>query len=180
MALAKKRQAVATFRGGGFKLAPLDTPDAPDPATADFIDVAHLEKADLMREIGFEKVYDERGKKINAVELDDDCIVDCIFLQSDKDFVDFINVTVKDKYYTLYRYNGIVNGLHQEILFPCVKIRPGVSLSDRVKKPPVIIEALVCEADVVLPDTKLPSSAYASTITIPAGEPYAVVETAPA
>ena len=179
MALGKKRGAIAPFFGGSLFIYPITNPDSISITTAaTWATLSHLEKAAPVSDIPFNPEYSEQGKKIIALEGEENMYIDGIFKQRDKDLLDFLGETCRNKYYAVYRDLGIVDGKHQELFMPLCKFKPGFDLGSKPPKPPFRIEVLNAGVAVSIIQAGMPVGAHATAVTIPINQLYKIEETA--
>ncbi len=180
MATGKKRGAIRPFFGGSLLVYPLSNPDSISIATAaNWVTLSHLEKAVPVIDIPFNPEYSEKGKKIIALEGEENGYIDGIFKQRDKDLIDFLSDGCRDNYYAVYRDLGVVNAKYQELFIPICKFKPGFDLGTNPPKPPFRIEILNAGAAVSILQAGLPTISHnQATVTIAINTLYEIVETA--
>lgn len=179
MATSKKRAAIKPFFGGTLLLYEVANPELIVIDTqADWFELSHLEKAAPVLDIPMNAEYLD-GKKFDALEGEENMYIDGIFKQRDKDLLDFLGETCRDKFYAIYRDLGIVDGKHQELFIPLAQFKPGFDLGPNPPKPPFRIEVIEAGADVTIDALALPEGAHTEAdVEIEAGRLYAIVETA--
>lgn len=179
MANGKKRGAIKPFFGGNLLIYPISNPDSISISTAvNWVALSHLERAVPVIDIPMNPEYNEKGKKIIALEGEENGYIDGIFKQRDKDLLDFLGNGCRDKYYAVYRDLGIVDGKHQDLFIPLCKFKPGFDLGSNPPKPPFRIEILNAGAAVTILQAGLPTAAHTTTtVTVALGTLYEIVET---
>ena len=178
MATGKKRGAIKPFFGGNLLVYPISNPDSISIAsTASWVTLSHLEKAVPVIDIAMNPEYNEKGKKIIALEGEENAYIDGIFKQRDKDLLEFLGDECRDNYYAIYRDMGTVDGKRQELFIPLAKFKPGFDLGAAPPKPPFRIEILNSGQAVTIASGGMPTGAAATTATIAAGTLYEITET---
>jgi hypothetical protein len=121
-----------------------------------------------------EPIYDETGNQVTALEANRTVKFSGLFMQTDKDHIDFLKETVRGKFYHIYHYQGLVNGTAQEMLYGICAIKPMVEIASGTKRIPFEFTVLKNEAELTSVATTGITGVTAATITVPAGQYYAV------
>ena len=125
------------------------------------------------------KKIDETGGVVKSTLGDREVMIEGSFMQSDKDLLDLLGDSCRDKYYSVYRYEGIVNEYHQEVFFGVCQIVPQIELKAGAKSIPFQIEVLKNSIAITIEIADLPSHAQTGAdVVIASGAYYKVVETA--
>ncbi len=182
MAMDKKAGAIVKHAGGVIMIKEVNA-DGTDLSTPDtfkllsFID----DGAGLSDKSPIEKQTDETGGVIKTTYGDREVIVDGMFMQSDKDLLDFLVDGCRNKYFAVYRYEGIVNKNHQEFFYAIGMFTPQVELKSGAKLLPFEITMLKNESDITILNAALPAGHHlggSTDVVIPANKYYVSVETA--
>ena len=179
MATSKKRAAIKPFFGGTLLVYEVADPELIVIDTqGDWEELSHIEKGAPILDIPMNPEYLD-GKKFDALEGEENMYIDGIFKQRDKDLLDFLGETCRDKFYAVYRDLGIVDGKHQELFIPLCQFKPGFDLGAAPPKPPFRIEILEAGAEVTIGALALPAGAHTEAdVVIDADRLYTIVETA--
>jgi len=148
---------------------------SPTPAT--WATLGHIQESEFNDETEFEKTYNEAGELVGIDEGNREPQIKGLLMQSSKTILDFLGKGCRDKYFAIYKYEGIVNKKHQELWIAVAQIRPLIQLKSGTKRPPIEITAMKVDSAVTI-TTTLPSVAKASTATIPANDYWVITETA--
>lgn len=179
MATGKKAGAIVSQSGGLILYKEVNS-DGSDLATPDtwhplgYIDdgTGPTDKTPI------EKHTDETGGVVKRSLGDREVMLEGTLMQSDKDLIDFLTDTARDKYYALYRYEGKVDGKEQEFFFGICQFTPQMELKSGAKRIPFEATVLKNENAITILALNLPSEAKTSSdVTIPAGKFYVIVET---
>lgn len=125
------------------------------------------------------KKTDETGGTVKSTLGNREVLFAGTFMQSDKDLLDFLTEDCRDKYYSIYRYEGIVNESYQEVFFGVCQFVPQVDLKAGAKEIPFEVEVLKNTIEITIEVVDLPAYAHtAADVVIAAGGYKKVVETA--
>lgn len=141
-----------------------------------FKKLGYIKSAKLSDAFNVEEVKDERGLIVRVIESDRVVKVTGNFMQTDKDLIDFLTSSCRDKFYAIYKDNGIVNGFNQEIVFGICQFKPGADLEGQVPNPAF---ELICLCNDEILSITMPTGAHATgPVSIPIEAHYIISETA--
>jgi hypothetical protein len=180
MAIGKKKGGIVKWAGGLMMIKEVQSTGADLLGTADtFKSLSYIKTAKIAYAVDSEELTDETGKFVKLLENTESCKVTGNFLQSDGDLITFMTSGCRGKYYALYRYEGVVDGKHQEFFFPLVQFKPSLELESGTKQPAFEIMCLVADAEITIDTLVLPTGAKTTAdVVIPAGTYFKIVETA--
>lgn len=194
MAIAKDKGSIKKFSGGVLKiLLGTDSGPATTKVSADWLDMGYVQESKLSDSTDIELIYDETGSQVASLEANRVIKFTGLLMQTDKDLIDYLKETVRNNYFAVYHYQGVVNGNHQEMVYPICTIKPMVEVASGTKRIPFEITVLKNEAAISFSkasssestQAELPTGSYAqgstggvSAIVVAAGEYYHVQETA--
>ena len=161
--------------------------DGTDFTTASSVyDVGYLQETTISDNTPTTEFKDEAGDTVQTIEGDRSVTVQGVLMQRDKATLD-IAKECRGKFYALYKYNGVVNGKHQEMFYGCGKIDPSFEVklqggttpfkftATKLNSAVTIAASVVCAAPA---DGAGAWGAYVTaTVTIAAGDYYTIVET---
>lgn len=181
MSKGLKKGAIVKWSGGRiwFKEVKSDGTDLASPDTYSLLTYL-AEGSGPNKQISFDKVMDETGSKVKRLLNEVDPVIECVALQSDKDFIDFLETAMdSDKYYSVIRYEGVVDGNHQEWFVAICQISSQIDLKSGTKRIPFTLELLTPSSDVTMESDNFPSDVHAAAdVTVSAGKYWTIVETA--
>jgi hypothetical protein len=177
MALTGKNAgAIKKWSGGEMWIKQVNA-DGTDLASPDsFRSLGYIEQGKFSDITETEDYPDETGEIIASVENTRTVTIEALFMQSSKEILDFVGDECRNKFYALYRYEGIVAQKHQELFFPLVKVTPQIQLEAGTKRPPFKATALKAPAAISLVVTAIPAKAE-GPIAIAKDKYYSIVET---
>jgi len=185
MALStSKSKGSVDINGGGTIKAKEVTETIADISPADTAhDIGYIEDSGFTDDRAKIVVHDETGTTVRTLFTTRSVMVNATMLQAGSTNLVFAKETA-DRFYQLYKYNGIVNGFHQEMFFGIGNITPKTEVkwgANAVVKTPFEFEALKNDNVVSIGASAYgafcSASASSTTITIPAGEIYTIVNT---
>jgi len=161
--------------------------DGTDFTTASSVyDIGYLQETTILDNTPTTEFKDEAGDTVQTIEGDRSVTVQGVLMQRDKATLD-IAKECRGKFYFLYKYNGIVNGKHQEMFYGCGKIYPSFEVKLQGGTTPfkftatklnsaISIAATIATA-VITAGAGALETRQTATITIAAGDYYTIVET---
>jgi hypothetical protein len=175
---------------GGNKIAIIEVDDnyavkTPVTEGVTAIDLGHISGSDFEQSAGKEEYRSEDGI-VRASDYEYTIKTTGILMQRSKKIIDFLTLTVKDKFYLQYKYMGIVGGRHQEV-FAVVRVTPQTKIAT-----PGASKSFPYEATHIAPGGTITISAQdiadiktelginvhtAGPVTIPANQEFVIVET---
>lgn len=181
MAIGKKRDAVKKLSGGILKVLEV-TPTGPigTETASQWLDLGYVAETTLRDETEIIEDFDESGNKFVSEEGNRTVRLEGQLMQSDAELIEFLTDTIRGKFYSVYHYDGITDGNHQEYIFPICKIRPLTEVRSGTKRPPFEISVLKNESDINFGGTSqaaLPSEAKATTVVITKDKYYKIATT---
>ena len=182
MAQAKKRGAIKKFSGGILKYLPI-TATGPTGSEAydEWIPLGYIQESTLSDVTETEDIVDETGDIVETDYQNRIIKLTGTLMQTDKDTLQFLKETCRDNYYSIFHYQGSVNGFHQEVIYGLCMIKPQVIVASGTKRPPFEITVLKNEAVYAYGgsgETDLPTDANVASTAIAAGLYYVIDETA--
>jgi len=168
---------ISIHGGGVLKVIPIDP--VTFAQTTPWVDIGTIQTFDHKDDTTVKKEPDETGNTA-AMNLDvREVIISGLVMESNDAVINFFLNTV-GKFYQVYKYNGIVNSLHQEIWYGIGVIIPKIDLTSGVKRIPFEIHLLNNTSAIVINHTTgLPQNCFYTTltdITIPANGIYTITE----
>ena len=145
------------------------------------VDLGYISESTFSDKTPLEDVKDETGNVVTSEEGDREVLIQTTLMQTGSGALD-IPKEVRNKFYRLYKYNGLSDGDHQEMWFSVGKITPQAELKFTGGRLPFEYKASANASAVTLDGTTVSAfGAYrASSVTIPANEYYEITETTPA
>lgn len=124
-----------------------------------------------------ESAFDETGNQVASIETNRTVKFSGLFMQTDKDHIDFLKDTVRGKFYCIYHNGGTLNGKTQEIVYGICAIKPQVEVATGTKRIP--FEFIVLKNDAAISSISLSgiTGVKVTTPTVPAAGYYIVSET---
>jgi len=113
-----------------------------------WVNLGYIQESNTQDNTDMEEYQDETGNTVASEPTIRLVKVTGLLMQSDKATLDFLKDTVRDKFYALYKYEGITNGKYQEIFYGICKFKPQIDLAAGVKRPP--FEITVLENDLAI------------------------------
>ena len=179
LTITRDKGAIHSHGGGIIKVKQV-LEDGSDLATpGPVIDLGYIQDSEFNDATPLTDVKDETGSTVTQEEGDREVSVKGTLMQSDASVI-AIAKEVRGKFYLLYKYNGIVDGMHQEIFFAVGKITPQVNLKFSGGRVPFEYKSSKVATTVVIDTDALEDiGAFAtSSVSILADDFYTVVETA--
>ena len=195
MPITKDKGAIKKFGGGVLKvLLVTDSGPAGTEVSTAWLEMGYVQESKVSDVTENESITDETGNTVASVEANRVVKFTGLFMQTDKDTIDFLKETVRGNFYSVYHYDGVNNGKYQEYLFGICTIKPIVEVATGTKRIPFEFTVLKNEAAIVYSDkdgtnitqAELPSGNYAqgdittgaNAATIPINQYYSLTETA--
>lgn len=173
----KDKGAIVKWSGGQLWYDTCD--DAGGNSGGAFADLGYIQEATLSDQTEAEDFQDETGDTVKSVDTTRIVKITGLLMMSDKATMDLLKETVRgETFFHIYRYEGQVNGQHQEMLFGICKFKPMIELASGTKRIPFEITVLKNEAAITSLDISSVTDNHAATITVPVGEFYAIENTA--
>lgn len=176
MAITKNKGAIVQ-RGGGtmyYKQVNDDGTDLTIPDTWHIL--PYIQSSNITITSDTNEIKDETGDIIASEDVNYSVKLSGIFMQVDKDTLDFLGKTCRGKYYRIYINRGIVDGKTQEVMFGIGRFKAGFVDETGTRKPPFEVSFLKND-NIITESLNLPSGAVATSFSIPAGEYYVISET---
>lgn len=181
MALATTRDkgAVHSKGGGIIKVKQVLEDGADLTVTASVIDLGYIQDSEFNDATPLTDVKDETGATVTQEEGDREVSIKATLMQSDAKVID-VAKQVRGNFYLLYKYNGLVDGKHQEMFFGVGKITPQVNLKFTGGRVPFEYKSSKLASTMVISTAALAAiGAHATqSVSIAADDYYTVVETA--
>lgn len=176
MPLTKDKGSITRYGGGVIKLR--EVQDDGTGASSSAEDLGYIQETTLSDVTDIEVVTDETGAQVQSFDGNRKVSFTGILMQTNKELIDFLKDTARGKYYQVYyKANPNVNGKVQEIFFGICRIKPQVELNSNNRRIPFEINILKNESQITINDASTVYGSTASSVTIPAGGYYSVVET---
>lgn len=201
MTLVKDKGAIKKYSGGVLKiLIGTDSGPATTKVAADWLDLGYVQESKLSDSTEEEVINDESGNQVASLEANRVIKFTGLLMQTDKELQDFLTskgsyttTGARGNFFAVYHYQGVVNGNHQEMLYPICTIKPIAEVASGVKRIP--FEITVLKNETAQPFSKagssessqpeLPTGSYAQGLTgganaivVAINEYYHVQETA--
>lgn len=177
MSTSKKRNAVVKWSGNNIQYQQVNEDGSPLQVADTWHSLGHISDAEFMDETEQEKIQNESGGVTRVIENARNVTVKGTLQQSDKDTLDFLGNTCRDKFYRVYRDEGVVDGKQQEFFLGICQFKPSISLKSGTKRPPFEITVLQNDSAITIAAVALPADAHVDTeIVIPAGGYYFISE----
>jgi hypothetical protein len=140
-------------------------------------DLGGLQSTRMTDKTPVKNIIEESGDVFTIEQGEREVIITGVMLQRDKPVLD-IAEEVRGKFYRLTKYNGVVNGKHQWIIFGIGRVTPQFDIELPGGTTPFEYRAVKCASAIVISaeETEELDSIIESGITIPAGKYYVVVE----
>lgn len=174
MAIAKDKGAIKKFSGGSLWYQECTDAGAALGSPDTWHTFGYIQESKLSDMTDEESIYDETGGQVTSLEGNRTVKFSGLFMQTDKDHIDFLKETVRGKFYHIYHSQGIVNGTTQEMLYGICSIKPQVEIASGTKRMPFEFTVLKNDAELTSVSTSGITGASAATITVPASQYYAV------
>lgn len=175
----KDKGAIKKFGGGVLKVREVDEDGT--YSAGDLFDLGYIQDCGIRFVTEEEDVPDETGQVVTTLPQNDVAKVEGIFMQTNKNMIDFLRDLTQNKFYQLYYKSsktGDMNGLTQEIFIGIVKIKRQIEVKANTKRIPFEM-TMLSNASAISITT--PNSVYGSvrsaTVTIGAGEYFHIAET---
>ena len=154
--------------------------DAGTYTSGDTTDLGYINDTGLRFETETEDIPDETGQVVTSLEGNDTVKLEGIFMQSNKDVLDFLRDDTVGKFYQVYYKatpTAALNGLTQELFVGIAKLKRMFDVKANTKRIPFEFTLLKNEAQI---DIASPDSVYGSietsTVNILAEKYYAITE----
>ncbi len=173
----KNTGAVSIHGGGYLKICPVSADGLTE--TPPWVDIGTIQTFSHKDDTTVKKEPDETGNTA-AINLDvREVVLTGLIMESDMALINYLKDTVRDNFYRIYKYNGIVNSLHQEIWYAMGKLVPKIDLTSGTKRIPFEIHLINNPSAITIAHlTAFPDNAYATAdVVIPANGIYTVSET---
>lgn len=184
IATTKSKAAIDINGGGTIKIKEVTEAGVDLSSPDTFHDIGYIEDSDYNDDRAKVKAIDETGVNQRTIFTTRTVMVNATMMQSAT--ANFAFATeVADKFYQLYKYNGVVGGYHQEMFFSIGNITPQIKVkwgANQIIKSPFEYEAVNNASAVNIAASACgaycaSASLSATTITIPAGTIYVMRET---
>jgi len=176
----RDRNAIEKWAGGKLfaKEVNSDGSDlSPTPDT--YTDLGYIKVSRLVDVTEEESIPDETGKGVITKPLERIPKYEVTFMQSDKATLDFLKEGVREKYWAVYHYQGVIGKKYQEIFIGIATIQARIELESGVKELPTTITMQSNESAIVQLNASLPAiKKTLADITIPAEKFFWIEETA--
>lgn len=177
MALAKDKGAIKKWAGGSLWYQACGDDGTPTSADA-WAEMGYIQESKLSDATEEEAIYDETGNQVTSLEGNRTVKFTGLFMQTEKDRIDFLKDTVRGKFYNIYHSQGVVNGKTQEMIYGICTIKPQIEIASGTKRMPFEFTVLKNDSAISsLAITTITGKAATSPQTIPAGGYYLVIET---
>lgn len=168
-------------KNGGGVLIVRQVSDVGAYTTGDDYNLGYLEQTSFVDEETSEDIRDETGQVVTSLYGDDTVKLSGTLLQSGVSLIDFFNTTIKDKFFQVYykmTRTGEMDTKTQELFIGIAKIKKMINITSGNKRIPIEINILKNDAEISIatPQTVY-GSVHASTVVIPIGKYYKVLET---
>ena len=174
----KDKGSVIKFGGGILKIRAVD--DAGTYTSGNTTDLGYINDCGIRFETETEDIPDETGQLITSLEGVDTVKLEGIFMQTNKDVLDFIRDNTIGAFYQIYYKStptAALNGLTQEIFVGIAKLKRMFDVKANTKRMPFEFTILQNAAAIAITS---PDSAYGSietsTVNIAAEKYYQIVE----
>lgn len=175
MAITKDKGSIRKFGGGELWYKSVsDDGQTPSGSWATFGYVGESKLSDVTEN---ESIADETGNTVASLEANRVVKFSGLFMQTDKDTIDFLKETVRGNFYLIYHNGGTLNGKTQEIVYGICTIKPQVEVATGTKRIPFEFTVLKNEAAMTTIALTGITGVKVPTPTIPAGQYYIVSET---
>ena len=177
---ARDRGAFSPKGGGIIKVKEVndDGTDLSTPST--IYDLGFLQETTFADSTPTDQFKDEAGDTVQTIEGDRSVTVVGTLMQRDKAILDMAK-ECRGKFYAMYKYNGIVNGKHQEVFFGIGKVDPAFEVKLQGGTVPFKFTAMKTPAAIVIASASLTASFWntktTTTVTIPVDDYYLICET---
>lgn len=178
LSISRDRGAIHSKGGGIIKVKQVLEDGSDLTVTASVVDIGYIQDSEFNDATPLTDVKDETGATVTQEEGDREVSVKATLMQSDSEVIDLAK-QVRGNFYLLYKYNGLVDGKHQEIFFGVGKITPQVNLKFTGGRIPFEYKASKLASTLTVSTASLAAlGAHATqTVTIAADDLYTVVET---
>lgn len=166
-------------KGGGIIKVKQVLEDGSDlTVTASVVDLGYVQDSEFNDQTPLQDVKDETGATVTQEEGDREVSVKATLMQSDAKVIDLAK-QVRGNFYLLYKYNGLVDGKHQEMFFAVGKVAAQVNLKFTGGRIPFEYKSSKIASTVSISTAALASlGAHATqTVSIAADDYYTVIET---
>jgi len=180
MALTRDKGGYSPKGGGVIKIVEVtDAGVLVTPTT--YYDIGYIQESEFKDLTPSDTVKDEAGDTVQTTDGDREVTVNATLMQSDGDVLALAK-SVRNKYYALYKYNGVVNGKYQEVFFACGKITPQLDLKKPGGTVPFEYKATSIASAITITAGEMTAGAWGAkttvACTISADDYYTIVETA--
>lgn len=175
MAITKDKGSIRKYGGGELWYRGVsDDGQTPSGSWGTLGYVGESKLSDVTETEGFN---DETGNQVASIEANRVVKFSGLFMQTDKEMIDFLKTTVRGNFYSIYHNGGTLNGKTQEIVYGICTIKPQVEIATGVKRIPFEFTVLKNEAAISSIDVSSITGVKVTTPTIAAGAYYIVSET---
>ena len=174
MAIGKDKGAIKKYSGGSIWYMECTDAGAALGAPDTWHSFGYVGESKLSDVTDEEGINDETGNQVTSLEGNRVVKFSGLFMQTDKDHIDFLKETVRGKFYHIYHTQGLVNGTAQEMMYGICKIKPRVEIASGTKRIPFEFTVLVNEVELTSIATTGITGVTAATVTVPLGQYYAV------
>ncbi|MBE2228254.1 MAG: hypothetical protein IAE93_12950 [Ignavibacteria bacterium] len=178
LSITRDKGAIHSHGGGIIKVKQVQEDGTDLSPAASVVDIGYIQDSEFNDQTPLTDVKDETGATVTQEEGDREISVKATLMQSDSEVIALAK-EVRGKFYALYKYNGIVDGKHQEIFFGVGKITPQINLKFSGGRIPFEYKSSKLASAVTIDTTDLTAwGAYATAeVTIAANDFYQIVET---
>lgn len=183
MALGKDKGAI-TKLGGGLMYVKRVTDAGGAVTGATWLQMPFIEQSSFKGEGNSEDIKDETGDTITSVETEYGEKLTGVFMQCDKDTLDFLSshgtyasTGTKDNFFQVVIKRGLVNGKQQEVAGAICKIKRSFEDVTGTRRPPFEITFLKNTTGSAISISSLPTGAFTATsFSIPNNEFHEIKE----
>ena len=148
----KDKGAIVKWSGGDIRYIEVDD-NGGVASGASWAQLGYIQESTVSDNTEQEDLQDETGNTVKVVDNGRVVKITGLLMMSDKATMDLLKETVRSNYYMVYKYEGQVNGKHQEIFAGICQFKPMVELQSGVKRIPFEINVSANREKIYLVDS---------------------------
>lgn len=177
MAITKDKGSIRKWGGGELWYQLCNDTTGVATSSNNWATLGYIQETKLSDMTETEEFADETGNVVSEDEGKRVVKLTGLFMQTDKDTIDFLKETVRGNFYNIYQKSGTLNAKTQEIFYGICRIKPQAEVASGVKRIPFEITVLKNDSAISSIAVSNITGVAATTPTIPASQYYLVVET---
>jgi len=176
--ITRDKGAIRKYSGGILKIQEVLESGADTSPRSAVVDLGYIEESGWKRDTPIDDVFDETGNAVTQEFGNTTVTFTCTLMQTNKGVLDIPKETF-NKFYRLYKYEGEVDGSHQELFMGVGKVSPTMEVKYPSGRIPFEYKASSNSSAITIDSTgvSLLGAHATAPVTIASGDYYTIVET---